>query len=472
MKYYFHPLGDYAQHYIDNDVSASAFPHTYEGHGYNKLDWGVGGNNGVYSMTDGTIVSVNCRNTDDQYGYVVVIKTDRKDSSGNTIFINYLEMAGLSELTAPIANVDAGPGTFNYQYFSNRCNVQVKMGDLLGYTNSFYDNVNSNLHLDFTYGDRYADSGFGSFNVLGKTPYANINDLNSIFKYEDGKLYFDNKLLGVDGIHIPNSSGGPNGTWLLTPDSQGKTSLNPLISLQTPRRIESTTTIKANGGVSSIPNSRISNDNVSDSVWEYYHTKTINSNWLGKMPQTLNELNNDAQCRGIRMVTAICCREFGGFSDNGIFPVAAYGKLLRGKITTEPERFGYNSLKESLDNINPSQFEGKSIWQNTTFSSKYGALDTLELVKTIYLNICMPDIYGVENYSGPQLLKNDIIYACQHIPIYNLHPIAYPPILMCVNFNPTTNSEEGHNVGAGKYGNYLMYRGGLTTLNNTNGLWK
>ena len=43
---------------------------------------------------------------------------------------------------------------------------------------------------------------------------------------------------------------------------------------------------------------------------------------------------------------------------------------------------------------------------------------------------------------------------------------------MCVNFNPTTNSEEGHNVGAGKYGNYLMYRGGLTTLNNTNGLWK
>lgn len=196
--YYYHPLGSFAQHYIDGDVGYNVFPHTYGNHGWGKLDWGVGANVPVYSMTNGTITSVNCRNTSDQLGYVVVIRTDRVDSTGDEIYIRYLEMAGLGDIAANVAGITPGPGTFNYQQFTHSCEVPIKRGDLIGYTNSFYSDY-SNLHLDFTYGDNYVNKG-GKVNFNSPDGVPHVIDgatLNPAFEIRSGLVYCNGNRLGT-----------------------------------------------------------------------------------------------------------------------------------------------------------------------------------------------------------------------------------------------------------------------------------
>ena len=107
-RYYYHPLGEYAQKYIDGNAAPNQLPHTYdkneEGktHGWSKLDWGVGPDVPVYSMTDGVIFSVFGTTTGGGKGYFVNIRTDRQDGTGKTVCIRYIELGGLSELTAPL----------------------------------------------------------------------------------------------------------------------------------------------------------------------------------------------------------------------------------------------------------------------------------------------------------------------------------------------------------------------------------
>ena len=55
-NYFAHPLGSYAQHYIDDDATPCQRPHTYTDHVFSKMDFGVGGGQKVYSMTNGIIL--------------------------------------------------------------------------------------------------------------------------------------------------------------------------------------------------------------------------------------------------------------------------------------------------------------------------------------------------------------------------------------------------------------------------------
>ena len=207
-KYYYHPLGSFAQHYIDGDVGYNVYPHSYAGHGWGKLDWGVGADLPVYSMTDGYITSVNCRSSSDQYGYVVVVRTDRVDSTGKDVYINYLEMAGLGNGPAEVAGITPGPDTFSYQNFTKPCERFVRRGELIGYTNAFYADY-SDLHLDFTYGDRYSGKGehigFGS-----PTSVPHVTEgaaLNSAFEIRNNIVYCNGERLGSANGKVLNRSG-------------------------------------------------------------------------------------------------------------------------------------------------------------------------------------------------------------------------------------------------------------------------
>ena len=75
-NYFYHPLGDYAQNYIDGNAPFGALPHTRQDHGFSKIDFGVGGGVKVYSMTDGIITSAgNLGISDNISKYGCVVKT-------------------------------------------------------------------------------------------------------------------------------------------------------------------------------------------------------------------------------------------------------------------------------------------------------------------------------------------------------------------------------------------------------------
>lgn len=222
---YYHPLGEFAQHYIDGDVGFNVLPHTYgsppSGHGWGKLDWGVPPDIPVYSMTNGTITSVNCRTDSSQYGYAVVIKTDRVDSVGKEIYIRYLEMAGLGEIAAKIAgrNISPGPNTFNLdaskgdvsEDFTEPCDVPIKQGDLIGYTNSFYSDY-SDLHLDFHYYDNYRLGMDPTFYSPEVVPHVTDGaTLNPAFEIRSGLVYCNGERLGTENGLVLDRSGSETG---------------------------------------------------------------------------------------------------------------------------------------------------------------------------------------------------------------------------------------------------------------------
>ena len=219
---YYHPLGEFAQHYIDGDVGYGAFPHTYGGpgwgkeHGWGKLDWGVPPDIPVYSMTNGTITSVNCRTDSSQYGYAVVVKTDRVDSVGKEIYIRYLEMAGLGEIAAKIAgrNISPGPATFDLKVskdFTEPCDVPIKQGDLIGYTNSFYSPY-SDLHLDFHYYDNYRLGMDPTFYSPEVVPHVTDGaTLNPAFEIRSGLVYCNGERLGTENGLVLDVSGSETG---------------------------------------------------------------------------------------------------------------------------------------------------------------------------------------------------------------------------------------------------------------------
>ena len=74
-NYFYHPLGNYAENYVNGSASVSALPHTYASHGYSKIDFGVGGGHKVYSMTDGTIMRAGYLGKDGVSKYGCVVKT-------------------------------------------------------------------------------------------------------------------------------------------------------------------------------------------------------------------------------------------------------------------------------------------------------------------------------------------------------------------------------------------------------------
>lgn len=220
-NYFYHPLGNYAENYVNGSADTSALPHTYAAHGYSKIDFGVGGGHKVYSMTDGTIMRAGFLGASDKVSkYGCVVKTSDCGYSrmqakllGGTaedypIFFTYIELDALNP------NLKAGNS--------------ITKGTWIGDTNDDY--AGSNLHFDIQPYDRYgSEEGtrpdklvnaiMGGISLDRIDAYgdkgANYNlkeHLDDNFKI-DGTGIKDHagKYIGVkgdDGRYYPPSSGG------------------------------------------------------------------------------------------------------------------------------------------------------------------------------------------------------------------------------------------------------------------------
>ena len=217
-NYFAHPLGSYAQHYIDDDATPCQRPHTYTDHGFSKMDFGVGGGQKVYSMTNGIIQNVGWFGGDGVSKYGCVVRTTdcgysrmQAKLQGGTadeypVFFTYIEMEQISP------ELKAGE--------------KIKKGTYIGITNSEY--AGSNLHFDIQPYERYGGGGnsdkaqhwYGAitldeFDAYGHkgSNYSLRDHLDSHFTMDDkGNLKdYTGKYIGIpdsNGIYYPYGSSG------------------------------------------------------------------------------------------------------------------------------------------------------------------------------------------------------------------------------------------------------------------------
>lgn len=457
-EYYYHPLGDYAQKYLE-DAPTVAFPHTYNNHGWGKLDFGVGGGLPVYSMTDGVISSINCDIASGEEGFVVVIRTDRVDGEGKPIYINYLEMDGLSDTLAAI--IGGKGGNKGYDKISRRIplleqNIQIRQKDQIGYTNDRYDG--SSLHMDFTYGDRFCPGqkngeSHEGFDSSSKVPHLkSVDQLDSSFSTDGKTVYCNNQLVGnADGM-VPTRTGESSSVYTVYPV------ISYLTLLQRPSKFESV----APAGAVSIVGSQsvLYSENMNQEALSFYLTGTMDDSWIGDYPDTLDNLNNSEKCRAARMATAICMQELNFET----FSCVTYAKLIRAKMIGESWQKG-DTAKAWFENLNPKQFDLKDKWSTRTFSTEVD----LQKAQLVYNNLKYPDIYGAEKFDGTKEFYEQIIYACQQVPIYNLSPKQYKPWAFCVDFDVKKNINYGTSSQSSGAGHYLLYRqqsGDMSSFNS------
>lgn len=452
MQYFYHPLGDYAENYANGTIipGDAAFPHTYDSgdggqpHGWGKLDWGVGADVPIYAMCDGDVTTVKSQPVAGQEGYVVILRTGLTDSTGQTIYIRYLELGGLSAELATILGVPEGPGTYSKEAIGKNSEdgvLHISQGDLIGYTNSHYPT--SCLHLDFTYGDNFSGYGGGvNFSTAEGVPHIEGDIPSSAFSKVGDIVTCNGEELGTNG-RVP-TNGGQSGVYTVYP------AVSFLTCLQKPVKLSMSSAV----GEHTLDFSNIiCRNNMNQQAVDFYCGGTMSEKWMGKYPNTLSELNAN---KGIRYATAVCAQELN-FSEYGNLPGVAYGKLIRAKMIGE-KRSG-NTMEEWFYNLNTSQFAGKDQWLKKTFSKE----SDLVFAQAVYKNICYPGLYG-EWKGNDETLYNLILFSCSQIPIYNLHPISYGPWAYIVCYNPDTKNDKStlHETSerqyAGDYGWYVVYR--------------
>lgn len=216
-SYFYHPLGNYAENYLNGTANYSQMPHTREDHGWSKMDFGVGGGLPVYSMSNGIVI--NCGYLGEKDGvskYGVIIKTSdcgysrmmAKLKGGNSedypLYFTYIEMDELSE------GLENG--------------MNITKGTQIGVTNDDYSG--SNLHFDIQPYDRYSMDNAGNaaqwagcitmtrYDAYGdKGAQYNLKDhLDSSFSLDSNGNLKDSegRYLGVNSNNIfypPSSSG-------------------------------------------------------------------------------------------------------------------------------------------------------------------------------------------------------------------------------------------------------------------------
>lgn len=215
-NYFYYPLGDFAENYINNTATTNERPHSYTSHGWNKIDFGVGGGHQVYSMTNGVITTCGYLGSDDWSIYGVVVKTIDCGYSrmmakikGGTVdnyplYFTYIEMASL--------NPDLSVG------------MTVTKGTFLGITNNKYSG--SALHFDIQPYDRYsgdnggnAENWYGCVTLEQKDAYGDKGSQYSLKDHLDPHFTLDEngnlkdhtgQYMGVEsnGIYYPSDSQG------------------------------------------------------------------------------------------------------------------------------------------------------------------------------------------------------------------------------------------------------------------------
>lgn len=254
-NYFAHPLGEYAQRYIDGVATPSELPHTYSSHGFSKIDFGVGGGHKIYSMTNGVIQNVGWfQPMDDVSKYGCVVRTtdcgysrmQAKLQGGSAedypVFFTYIEMDEISP--------DLKVGN------------SITKGTYIGITNNEY--AGSNWHFDIQPWERYGGGGnsdkaqewwgaisldeFDAYGHKGQN-YQLKDHLDSHFSLDDkGNLKdYAGKYIGKadsNGIYYPIGSSGE----ILTTNTGQTNGLNPdlrisrwysyAFMMQTPFRID------------------------------------------------------------------------------------------------------------------------------------------------------------------------------------------------------------------------------------------
>lgn len=215
-NYFYHPLGDFAENYINNTATTNERPHSYTNHGWNKVDFGVSGGHKVYSMTNGVITTCGYLGSDGWSIYGVVVKTIdcgysrmmAKVKGGTAdnypLYFTYIEMESL--------NPDLSVG------------MTIKKGTYLGMTNNVYDG--SALHFDIQPYDRYsgdnagnAENWYGCITLEQKDAYGDKGSQYSLKDHLDSNFTLDEngnlkdytgKYIGVEsnGIYYPPDSQG------------------------------------------------------------------------------------------------------------------------------------------------------------------------------------------------------------------------------------------------------------------------
>lgn len=384
--YYYHPLGDLAKAFVDGTASNSEFPHTYDdngdhAHGVGNLDWGSGDNipplSPVYSMTDGTIYSIYTSHGSGGRGVGIYIKTDRLDGAGKPICIHYIELSGVSDRLAQILGCEAGPHSlseFSNFNVSSSGPIEVKMGELIGYTNDWYNNY-SNMHTDFTY------EGVGDNNstdipaYIQSSPHVKkVEQLSTKFSVEktgqnipEYIVKCDGKIVGSDNGMV-RLQGGPSSFYPVYPF------VSYLVCQQIPTYLNAGTSTNLG--------------ELGEYAPEGYGSVSIDcseNELLGACNTILGEIAHNTD--------SIEAARSG---------ILLYAKLIRCRTLTMKKGVQY-----ALDH---SGFDGYS----GTFlnSSKIKALQYTEeeFIEKVKLNLCKPELYDITDPKCVQIAKSGPYY--------------------------------------------------------------
>ncbi len=392
--------------------------HTYgpyngsTGHGTGKLDLNCKEGTPVRAMTDGIVIRAGKDNTSSYRSMQILVQGDEDgyhmDSQG------YIGGDGSIGGKLIIRYYHIG----NFQF---KIGDHVKQGDIIGYVGDpAVGSAGAHLHLDFS--TNLSGALIGPQTFLKDVRISDIDNLNLTQEQKDGLKRW------------AKDEWKPGRCWEV------------IVSLATWKEASSNSNISVD--VSQIKYVQ----NMNQDAVNCYASKILSDNWIGKYPETENDLINNIQCRGVRYATAICSMElnFDGFSN------VAYSKLLRAKMIGE--KHTGNTMKEWFENLHPNQFANKSKWLAKT------NLD-LTLAQLVYKNLKYPELYGSE-LSSDEEIKKRIIYAYQQIPIYNLSPMSYYPHAFYVNYNTKTKQDEGDSGGAGNLLYYRQQNGDMTYFNS------
>ena len=459
--YYYHPLGDLAKELIDYTsdeemvyVKDGNLENNIDPSGVGNVEWGtntkIPGGVNVYAMATGIIYNIEI----DERGIYLYLRTNKQDSSGDVICIKYSFLGGLSDTISNAVGITRGiikKEELSTLSINTSIGFPINAGEQIGYTNNWDENCM--LRISFIYRQTVENNSTNANEYINKLPHIdNIEEVNKKFsftKLNDSLAKYsvkcNGKTVGTENGMSKLKNGAPSLYYPIYPF------LSYLTLQQKPEYCE---TMGPEGGVPMLKiNDILYYENMDQNALNFYLNGTMGTQWIGNYPNTIEDVNNNKN--GLRYAVAICKREL----NFDIFSGTSYAKLLRAKMIGEPWQSG-NNMKEWFEGLNPSQFAGKSTWLSMEFSE-----EDLKYAQLVYMNLCYPNIYGSELFEGTQEFYNAIVYGCQQVPIYNLSPINYYPLAFVVNFNTTTNKDEGDHGGAG---NFLMYRqrsGDMTGFN-------
>lgn len=260
-NYLYHPLGNYASSYVDGSATTAALPHTSSTNGFGEVDFLVGGDQSVYSMTDGTITSCGSLKEGEISRCGCVVKTSDTGYSrmqakrqGGTaddypLYFNYLDLKSLES--------------------SIKVGDTIKKGQKIGVTGA---GTETSFHFVIQPYDVYntneipikAQQFKGAISLGQNDAYGNKGDNYNLADFLDENFQYDKngikdhtgKYIGVkgsNGLYYPPDSSGTAVTTCAIDKNEGNFDpsleigrwYSHLLMMQTPIKVESSCSMAA-----------------------------------------------------------------------------------------------------------------------------------------------------------------------------------------------------------------------------------